>query len=40
MCKEKIIEHLAKTDKEAHEIFSALHRYDDRLFEASTNVMS
>ena len=39
MCFNKIIEHLARTDKEAYEIFKQLHRLDDRLFDSSMNVI-
>jgi hypothetical protein len=40
MCFHKIIEYLSKTDKDAFEIIENLHRYDDRLFDASMNVMN
>lgn len=39
MCFTKIIEYLARQDKEAYQILSQLHRFDDRLFDASMNVM-
>ncbi len=40
MCFNKIIEYLARNDQEAFQIFSQLHRFDDRLFDASMNVMN
>jgi uncharacterized protein YydD (DUF2326 family) len=40
MCFSKILEYLSRSDKEAFQIVSQLHRYDDRLFDASMNVMN